>query len=121
MADPIHFSSYDATGSLEVAITQVPVSRKVSVSYTRRFSATNSPSLSFVSGKTSGRKKTELRLRRVEEERKREAMVAGDTPSGMLQAFARRQEATGEAYMTLSVGNRKSVSAFPLRYLDISS
>lgn len=59
------------------------------------------------SGKTSGRKKTELRLRRVEEERKREAMVAGDTPSGMLQAFARRQEATGEAYMTLSVGNRK--------------
>ncbi|KAH8088177.1 SART-1 protein [Filobasidium floriforme] len=70
-------------------------------------------------GKTSGRKKTELRLRRVEEERKREAMVAGDTPSGMLQAFARRQEATGEAYMTLSVGNRKSVSAFPLRYLDV--
>jgi U4/U6.U5 tri-snRNP-associated protein 1 len=116
-----HLSSHDAIRSLEVAITQVPVSRKVPVSYTRRFSATNSSSLSFVSGKTSGRKKTELRLRRVEEERKREAMVAGDTPSGMLQAFARRQEATGEAYMTLSVGNRKSVSAFPLRYLDISS
>lgn len=36
-------------------------------------------------------------------------MVAGDTASGMIQAFARRQEATGEAYMTLSLGNRKCV------------
>jgi hypothetical protein len=94
LADPIHSSSHDAIGSLEVALTQVPVSRKVPVSYTRRFSATNSSSLSFVSGKTSGRKKTELRLRRVEEERKREAMVAGDTPSGMLEGRKLQEKPT---------------------------
>lgn len=34
------------------------------------------------------------------------AGASSDTPSGMLQAFSRRQEKTGEAFMTLSVGNR---------------
>lgn len=56
--------------------------------------------------KTSGRRKTELRLRRIEEERRTAAAVNSDTSSKMLQAFAKRQEQTGEAYMTLSVGNR---------------
>lgn len=59
-----------------------------------------------ISGKTSGRMKTELRMRRIEEERKRNAISMGDTASGMVDAFARRQAATGEAYMTLSVGNK---------------
>jgi U4/U6.U5 tri-snRNP-associated protein 1 len=71
-----------------------------------RFDRTLTQVLIPYSGKTSGRMKTELRLRRIEEERKAMAMGASDTPSGMLQAFSRRQEATGEAYMTLSVGNR---------------
>ncbi|KAJ9111365.1 hypothetical protein QFC19_001133 [Naganishia cerealis] len=60
-------------------------------------------------GKTSGRMKTEKRLQKIEEERKRMAMAMSDTPSGMIDAFTRRQEKTGEAYMTLSVGNRSYV------------
>lgn len=58
--------------------------------------------------KTSGRKKTELRLRRIEEERKTLQNVTSDT-SGMQAAFTRRQEQTGEAHMVLSVGNRSYV------------
>ncbi|KAJ9095700.1 hypothetical protein QFC21_005572 [Naganishia friedmannii] len=60
-------------------------------------------------GKTSGRMKTEKRLQKIDEERKRMAMAMSDTPSGMIDAFNRRQEKTGEAFMTLSVGNRSYV------------
>lgn len=60
-------------------------------------------------GKTSGRMKTEKRLKRIEEERKAKAMLAGDTPLGMGAAFQKRQEKTGQAHMVLSVGNRGSV------------
>lgn len=60
-------------------------------------------------GKTSGRMKTEKRLKKIEEERKAKAMLAGDTPLGMGAAFQRRQEKTGQAHMVLSVGNRGSV------------
>lgn len=51
--------------------------------------------------------KTEKRLKKIEEERKQMKMLAGDTPTGMTDAFARRQAKTGEAHMVLSVGNRQ--------------
>jgi U4/U6.U5 tri-snRNP-associated protein 1 len=60
-------------------------------------------------GKTSGRMKTEKRLKKIEEERKQLKMNSGDTPTGMTSAFSRRQEKTGEAHMVLSVGNKGSV------------
>ncbi|TXT05942.1 hypothetical protein VHUM_03703 [Vanrija humicola] len=60
-------------------------------------------------GKTSGRMKTEKRLRKMEEERKAQSMSASDTPLGMTNAFSRRQQKTGEAHMVLSVGNKQSV------------
>lgn len=94
-------SRNDAQGSLEVPVAQVPVS---SVGFWLRCRSI-SPTLSR-SGKTSGRMKTEKRLQKIEEERKRMSMAMSDTPSGMIDAFNRRQEKTGEAFMTLSVGNR---------------
>ncbi|KAK8853158.1 hypothetical protein IAR55_003859 [Kwoniella newhampshirensis] len=60
-------------------------------------------------GKTSGRMKTEKRLKKIAEERKQYTMNATDTPTGMTDAFARRQQKTGEAHMVLSVGNKGSV------------
>ncbi|OCF38162.1 U4/U6.U5 tri-snRNP-associated protein 1 [Kwoniella heveanensis BCC8398] len=60
-------------------------------------------------GKTSGRMKTEKRLKKIAEERKQLTMNATDTPLGMTDAFARRQQKTGEAHMVLSVGNKQSV------------
>jgi U4/U6.U5 tri-snRNP-associated protein 1 len=53
--------------------------------------------------------KTEKRLKKIAEERKQFQMSAGDTPTGMTDAFARRQQKTGEAHMVLSVGNKGSV------------
>lgn len=53
-------------------------------------------------GKAPGHKKQELRLRRIEEERKREKMSAGDTPGGMNAAFQERAERMGSAHMVLS-------------------
>jgi U4/U6.U5 tri-snRNP-associated protein 1 len=85
----------------------------INIVYTDEFGRNMTPKEAWKSlshkfhGKTSGRMKTELRLRRIEEERKSLTMGTGDTPSGMLHAFSRRQEATGEAYMTLSVGARR--------------
>lgn len=67
--------------------------------------------LTTYSGKTSGRMKTEKRLRKIEEERKALSMAEGDTPTGMTNAFVRRQQKTGEAHMVLSVGNKGSVQA----------
>lgn len=61
------------------------------------------------SGKGSGRMKTEKRLKKIAEERKQLTMSSGDTPTGMTDAFARRQQKTGEAHMVLSVGNKGSV------------
>ncbi|ODN77678.1 hypothetical protein L202_04828 [Cryptococcus amylolentus CBS 6039] len=62
-------------------------------------------------GKTSGRMKTEKRLKKIEEERKQLSMNSSDTPLGMTNAFNRRQQATGEAHMVLSVGNKQSVQS----------
>ncbi|EKM58305.1 uncharacterized protein PHACADRAFT_140122 [Phanerochaete carnosa HHB-10118-sp] len=60
-------------------------------------------------GKGSGRMKTEKRLKKIAEERKKEAMASGDTPLSMNQAFQMRQEKAGQAHFVLSVGNRGAV------------
>ncbi|GJJ08173.1 hypothetical protein Clacol_002381 [Clathrus columnatus] len=60
-------------------------------------------------GKTSGKAKTEKRLKKIAEEKKKEAMASGDTPLSMNKAFQIRQEKAGQAHMVLSVGNRGAV------------
>lgn len=57
-------------------------------------------------GKSSGKAKTEKRLKKIAEERKKEAMASGDTPLSMNKAFQMRQEKTGQAHFVLSVGSR---------------
>ena len=57
-------------------------------------------------GKGSGKMKTEKRLKKIADEKKKEAMVSGDTPLSMNKAFQARQEKTGQAHFVLSVGNR---------------
>jgi U4/U6.U5 tri-snRNP-associated protein 1 len=57
-------------------------------------------------GKGSGKAKTEKRLKKIQEEKKMQAMVSGETPLGMASAFQARQEKLGQAHMVLSVGNR---------------
>ncbi|KAH9481740.1 U4/U6.U5 tri-snRNP-associated protein 1 [Psilocybe cubensis] len=60
-------------------------------------------------GKGSGKMKTEKRLKKIAEEKKKEAMVSGDTPLSMNRAFQLRQEKAGQAHFVLSVGNRGAV------------
>ncbi|KAI0342863.1 SART-1 protein [Trametopsis cervina] len=60
-------------------------------------------------GKGSGKMKTEKRLKKIADERKKEAMASGDTPLSMNQAFQIRQEKAGQAHFVLSVGNRGAV------------
>ncbi|KAF8507921.1 SART-1 family-domain-containing protein [Gautieria morchelliformis] len=60
-------------------------------------------------GKGSGKAKTEKRLKKIAEEKKKEAMASGDTPLSMNKAFQFRQEKAGQAHMVLSVGNRGAV------------
>jgi U4/U6.U5 tri-snRNP-associated protein 1 len=57
-------------------------------------------------GKGSGKMKTEKRLKKIAEEKKKEAMASGDTPLSMNKAFQQRQEKIGQAHFVLSVGNR---------------
>ncbi|KAG8212990.1 SART-1 protein [Butyriboletus roseoflavus] len=64
-------------------------------------------------GKGSGKMKTEKRLKKIAEEKKKEAMASGDTPLSMNRAFQIRQEKTGQAHFVLSVGSRGQ--AKPLR------
>ncbi|KAH9178180.1 SART-1-domain-containing protein [Lactarius sanguifluus] len=54
-------------------------------------------------GKGSGKMKTEKRLKKIAEEKKKEAMASGDTPLSMNKAFQIRQEKTGQAHFVLSV------------------
>lgn len=61
-------------------------------------------------GKGSGKMKTEKRLKKIAEEKKKEAMASGDTPLSMNKAFQQRQEKAGQAHFILSVGNRGYVS-----------
>lgn len=70
-------------------------------------------------GKGSGKMKTEKRLKKIEEEKKKEAMSSGDTPLSMSRAFQMRQEKTGQAHFVLSVGNRGYILALNLS-LDIT-
>ena len=56
-------------------------------------------------GKAPGHKAQEKRLRRIEEERRRERAMAGDA-ADMTTAFQERSARTGQAHMVLSVGNR---------------
>ncbi|KAF4613943.1 hypothetical protein D9613_007570 [Agrocybe pediades] len=60
-------------------------------------------------GKGSGKMKTEKRLKKIAEEKKKEAMASGDTPLSMNKAFQMRQEKAGQAHFVLSVGNRGAV------------
>lgn len=57
-------------------------------------------------GKGSGKMKTEKRLKKIADERKKEAMASGDTPLSMNKAFQIRQQKTGQAHFVMSVGNR---------------
>lgn len=50
--------------------------------------------------------KTEKRLKKIAEEKKRLSMASGDTPLSSASAFAARAEKTGSAIMVLSVGNK---------------
>lgn len=70
-------------------------------------------------GKGSGKMKTEKRLKKIEEEKKKEAMASGDTPLSMSKAFQMRQEKTGQAHFVLSVGNRGYVPTL-LFYISYS-
>lgn len=60
-------------------------------------------------GKTPGKMKTEKKLKKIAEEKKKLAMASGDTPLSMNAAFQARQEKTGQAHFVLSVGNRGCV------------
>ncbi|CAG8637250.1 9408_t:CDS:10 [Rhizophagus irregularis] len=60
-------------------------------------------------GKSSGKAKTEKRLKKLEEERKLKAMSSIDTPLNMATALQERQKASGSAHVVLSVGNRAVV------------
>ncbi|TFK40352.1 SART-1 family-domain-containing protein [Crucibulum laeve] len=64
-------------------------------------------------GKGSGKMKTEKRLKKIAEEKKKEAMASGDTPLSMNRAFQMRQEKAGQAHMVLAVGNRGAVPQAP--------
>lgn len=85
----------------------------VEINYTDEFGRDLTPKEAWkhlshkFSGKGSGTKKREKLLKRIEDERKRDAMSAGDTPLGTNAAFQARQERTGSATMILGVGNRK--------------
>src|SRR5258707_5893154 len=57
-------------------------------------------------GKGSGRMKMEKRLKKIAEEKKKAAMISGDTPLRMNAAVQVRQAKAGQANMVLSVGNR---------------
>ncbi|KAI8919005.1 SART-1 protein [Powellomyces hirtus] len=60
-------------------------------------------------GKTSGKMKTERRLRKIEDELKMEKMSSNDTPLGTAGALVERTRAAGAAHVVLSVGNRSAL------------
>ncbi|RXW25546.1 hypothetical protein EST38_g317 [Candolleomyces aberdarensis] len=60
-------------------------------------------------GKLPGKMKTEKKLKKIEEEKKKLAMASGDTPLSMSKAFQERQQKTGQAHFVLSVGNRGAI------------
>ncbi|KAF9981579.1 hypothetical protein BGZ65_003791, partial [Modicella reniformis] len=58
-------------------------------------------------GKTSGKMKTEKRMKKLEDEKRLLGMSSTDTPLNMVSAFQERQKAAGSAHIVLAVGNRK--------------
>lgn len=73
-------------------------------------------------GKAPGHKAQEKRLRRIEEERRRERLLAGDTLSGMSKAFLERSERLGQAHMVLSVGSHGNAPQDPdMLHTDVVS
>ncbi|KAF9099428.1 hypothetical protein BGX23_002446 [Mortierella sp. AD031] len=60
-------------------------------------------------GKTSGKMKTEKRMKKLEDEKRLMSMSSTDTPLGMASAFQERQKAAGSAHIVLAVGNRNAV------------
>ncbi|KAJ3082410.1 hypothetical protein HK102_001716 [Quaeritorhiza haematococci] len=62
-------------------------------------------------GKSSGKLKTERRLKKFEEEIKMQQMTSGDTPLNTVSALQERTKATGSAHVVLSVGNRAVLPA----------
>lgn len=58
-------------------------------------------------GKTSGKKKTEKRMKKFEDEKRLMGMSSTDTPLNMATKFQERQKAAGSAHIVLAVGNRK--------------
>jgi len=57
-------------------------------------------------GKTSGKLKTEKRLKKLEEELKLKQMSSTDTPLGTVSALQEKTKAMGSAHLVLSIGNR---------------
>ncbi|KAF9111556.1 hypothetical protein BGX27_004746 [Mortierella sp. AM989] len=60
-------------------------------------------------GKTSGKMKTEKRMKKLEDEKRLMGMSSTDTPLNMVSAFQERQKAAGSAHIVLAVGNRNAV------------
>ncbi|KAF9435882.1 hypothetical protein BGZ76_005323 [Entomortierella beljakovae] len=60
-------------------------------------------------GKTSGKMKTEKRMKKLEDEKRLMSMSSTDTPLNMVSAFQERQKAAGSAHIVLAVGNRNAV------------
>lgn len=85
----------------------------VEISYTDEFGRNLTPKEAWKDlshkfhGKGSGTNKREKLLKRIEDERKREAMSSGDTPLSATAAFQARQERMGSATMVIGVGNKK--------------
>ncbi|GAA5845741.1 hypothetical protein JCM11251_007294 [Rhodosporidiobolus azoricus] len=101
----------DAQATLEAYSNYKPV---VNLTYHDEFGRDMTPKEAWkhlshaFHGHGSGSKKTEKRLKKIENERKAAAMAAGDTPLSSAAAFAARAEKTGSATMILGVGNNNS-------------
>ncbi|KAH7884745.1 SART-1 family-domain-containing protein [Phlebopus sp. FC_14] len=102
----------EARGNLELFKNYKP---DVNIVYYDEFGRTLTPKEAWKAlshkfhGKGSGKMKMEKRLKKIAEEKKKEAMASGDTPLSMNKAFQIRQEKTGQAHFILSVGNRGAV------------
>ncbi|GAA6002424.1 hypothetical protein JCM10207_001112 [Rhodosporidiobolus poonsookiae] len=101
----------DAQATLEAYSNYKPV---VNLTYHDEFGRDMTPKEAWkhlshaFHGHGSGAKKTDKRLKKIENERKQAAMIAGDTALSSAAAFAARAEKTGSATMVLGVGNNNS-------------
>lgn len=100
-----------AQKTLEAFKTYKP---KVDIKYTDEFGRDMTPKEAWKDlshkfhGKGSGTNKRAKLLKKVEDERKREAMASGDTPLAASAAFQARQERMGSATMIIGVGNKNA-------------